>query len=229
MSVLCIILARGGSKGIPKKNIFLIAGKPLVDWSILVAKQSGIFDEIILSSDDENILDRARALNITALKRPNEISGDHSSSEEALLHAVKSTNLNQITEVVFLQPTSPLRMPADLIAGLKHFRENHLDSLFSSVPVHDRFVWESRDGHFDSMTYDWKDRKRRQEITEKFLENGSFYIFKPKILLETNNRLGGKIGTFLMDKWKGTQIDSPADIELAELFLESRLKKEWNP
>jgi CMP-N,N'-diacetyllegionaminic acid synthase len=229
MSSLCIIPARGGSKGIPHKNIYPVGGRPLVDWSILAAKQSMLFEEIILSSDDEKILDRARQLNVTALKRPEEISGDKATSEEALLHALKSTKMSTINEVVFLQPTSPLRTPQDLIDGLKQFRNEKLDSLLSCVRVHDRFVWEMKNGVFESTSYDWRNRKRRQEIKERFLENGSFYIFKPQLLLETNNRLGGRIGIFVMEHWKGTQIDSPADIPMAELFLESVLKKEWNP
>jgi CMP-N,N'-diacetyllegionaminic acid synthase len=224
---IAIIPARGGSKGIPKKNLLVLGGRPLVDWSILAARESGEFAEIIVSSDDENILERARVLDVRPLKRPPEFSNDKATSESALLHALENSTVRNVELVAFLQPTSPLRLPSDLSNAFEHFRENNLDSLFSSVPVHDRFVWEERAGTFESLAYDWKNRQRRQEITERFLENGSFYIFKPNLLVETGNRLGGKIGTFVMDRWKGVQIDSPYDIEIAEIFIENKLKKEW--
>jgi CMP-N,N'-diacetyllegionaminic acid synthase len=233
---VCIILARGGSKGIPKKNLSLIAGRPLVDWSLKAAAESKIFSEIVISSDDSAILDRAKQFDALGLKRPDEFSSDLATSESALLHVVNERKYSDEQWICFLQPTSPLRSPADLIRSEKEFKEKKFDSVFSSVVVEDRFVWEESNGSndtvkgsttFESVTYDWRDRRRRQEIKRRFLENGSLYWFSVGQLRKTQNRLGGKIGTFIMEDWKHLQIDRPEAIEVASILIQAKLSKEW--
>lgn len=224
---ICVIPARGGSKGIPKKNLYPFCGKPLVEWSILAALETSLFEKVIVSSDSDEILSKASALGAMALRRPPELSTDTATSESALIHAIDSCGIAGLGEVTFLQPTSPLRTPADILACVRHFRENKLDSLFSSAEIEDWFVWEEKNSELKSVTFDWKSRKRRQDMEKRYLENGSIYVFKPEILMKTGNRLGGRMGTCAMASWKAVEIDSPENIETAEILMQHKLLKEW--
>ncbi len=96
------------------------------------------------------------------------------------------------------------------------------DSLFSSSKLEDFFIWEDNSGTFNSINYDFQNRKRRQDVKPQFLENGSIYIFKPDILKMYNNRLGGKIVTYIMDFWKSYEIDSLEDKDLCEWYFKNK-------
>jgi len=123
-----------------------------------------------------------------------------------------------------LQPTSPLREVKDIDRAVEKFNKQNLDSLFSAARMRDMFIWEDRSGELKSYNYDYKNRKRRQDIDSQFIENGSFYIFKPEILLKSGNRLGGKIGYYLMEEWKQHEIDSPDDLLLCEYLYKRKLQ-----
>lgn len=172
---VAIIPARGGSKGIPGKNILKIAGKPLIAWSI------------------EHAVDYIE---------------EHQNAE--------------IDAVIAMQATSPIRGDDDLDSALKKFRYENLDSLLSVTIVEDHFQWRmGKKGPQSVNGYDFKNRKRRQDLEVTFLENGSFYIFTPKVLRTTKNRLGGKIGFFQQKKHKMFQIDERDDVLLCEAILNS--------
>jgi CMP-N,N'-diacetyllegionaminic acid synthase len=224
MSIKAIIPARGGSKGILKKNIVDFAGKPLLAWTIEQAKKASYIDAVYVSSDDDEILEVAKEHGANPIKRPPEISGDKATSESCLLHALQ--HMNAPSAAVFLQATSPLREPQDIDHAIKKFNKEELDSLFSATPLEDFFIWRVNKAHVMSYNYDYRERKRRQDISGQIVENGSFYIFKPSVLAEHNNRLGGKIGYSLMDSWKLHEIDNLDDLELCEyLFKKKGLDK----
>jgi CMP-N,N'-diacetyllegionaminic acid synthase len=222
MSTVAIIPARGGSKGILRKNLISIAGCPLVVWSIRQALAARAIDSVWVSSEDKEILDVAARYGANTIPRPAELSSDEASSESAWLHALETIeHLGHFVDcVVGMQPTSPLRSPDDLDNGIKVFRDNQCDSVLSVVEIEDFFIWR----HDNSSTpkpinYDLDFRQRRQSIERQYLENGSFYIFKPDLLRKKNNRLGGKIGMTVMSKHKMFQIDSPEDIPLCEVLM----------
>lgn len=218
---IAIIAARGGSKGIPKKNLIKINGLPLVAWSILQAKKCKSIDSVWVTSDDDEILNVASKYGANKIKRPKKISGDRASSELAWEHAAKfiiSKKIN-IENIVALQPTSPIRESNDIESALNYFNKKKLDSLLSVTELEDFFVWEKKKSNPIPLNYDYKKRSRRQSIEKKFLENGSFYIFKPKNLFQYKNRLGGKIGLFLLEKYKSFQIDNASDISLCEAIM----------
>ena len=127
--------------------------------------------------------------------------------------------------VVFLQPTSPLRTSDDIDNAITTLLNGNYDSLFSSVELEDICIWGDNGGSFNSLNFDYKNRKRRQEIKKQYLENGSIYVFKPQVLLDNNNRLGGNIGTYVMDNWKQFEIDNKDDFELCEFYLKNKLWK----
>jgi len=218
--IISIIPARGGSKGIPKKNIIDFCGKPLIAWSILQSKSTELIDEVYVSSDDDEIIDVSCKYGAKVIRRPKELATDFSTSEEALLHAISIIESKvDIDLVVFLQAVAPLREIKDIEGALKGFRTQKVDSLFSAVRLEDFFIWRKISGGFESINYDYKNRVRRQDVEEQYVENGSIYIFKPSVLKKYNNRLGGKIGIYQMAYWKTWEIDTMEDKELCEWYF----------
>lgn len=221
-SVVAIIPARGGSKGIPRKNLIEICGKPLLAWSILQAREATSIDSVWVTSDDDEILSVAEAHGARPIRRPPEISGDTASSEAAWLHALDEIEAhgNRVELVVAMQATSPLREASDLDGGVRALREENYDSLLSVGEIEDFFMWRlGNDGLADSVNYDYRNRKRRQMIEKRYLENGSFYVFRPDILRREQNRLGGRIGMFVMSRYKMFQIDNPEDLDLCAALM----------
>lgn len=220
--ILAIIPARGGSKAIPQKNIQVVGGKPLLAHSIEHAKNSPSITRIVVSTDDEKIGDVARNAGAEIIWRPAEISGDLATSESALVHVLDSLqqNENYVPDlIVFLQATAPVRHPQDIERALKTFHESGADSLVSAMRFH-LFIWqEKNDGFVEPMDYDPRNRPRRQDRQSEFMENGSFYIFKPWVLREYNSRLGGKMAVHEMDEWCSLDINGPRDLLLAEWLL----------
>lgn len=217
-----VIAARGGSKGIPGKNLLDLCGKPLLVWSIEHAREAAGVDRVIVSSDSPEILKVAEDAGASGVLRPAEISGDVASSESAWIHALDAAEARfGITDrVVALQATSPIRQAQDIADALRMFDEESFDSLLSVNEVEDFFTWKlSASNTAESVNYDWRDRRRRQEIEPRYLENGSFYIFSPELLRQTGNRLGGRIGLFQMSREKMFQIDRPEDIALCAAIL----------
>lgn len=218
---LAVIAARGGSKGIPGKNLVDVCGKPLFAWSVLQAKGAEGVTDVVVSSDSESILEQTRECGAVPIRRPDDISGDHASSESAWLHALETLEEGGATfdRIVALQATSPIRESSDIDAALRQFESESLDSLFTAAEVEDYFTWQVADGIATSVGYDWRNRRRRQDLEKRYLENGSFYVFRPDLLRKTLNRLGGRIGLFKMPRHKMFQIDSPEDIELCRVIM----------
>ena len=228
-NIICIIPARGGSKGIPNKNIIDFCGKPLLQWTIEQAKSSKYINEVYVTSDSVEIRDIATDLNCYPIRRPMDISGDTNSSESALIHALSKIKIVQggfVPDiVVFLQATSPLR--TDIDNAIETFIIGGYDSLFSACEIEDFLLWEKnhKEGKLQSINYDYKSRKRRQDIETQYVENGSIYIFKPEILIKNNNRLGGKIGMYVMDKWKMHEIDDYDSLSICEHLMKTKILK----
>ena len=223
MNVQCIVIARGGSKGIPGKNIIDFCGQPLISWTINQAKKTKLISEVWVSSDNEKILDISGRYGAKTILRPKEFSTDTSSSEDAWAHALQhiiKKIYKPIDFVVVPQVTSPIRNSYDFDRAILQIQEENSDSLLSVNKIEDRFIWSKDKSNFGrSVNYDYKNRRRRQEIEVSFLENGSFYIFRPEVLLKKKNRLADKISLYEMERHKMFQIDSPEDIKLAEVVM----------
>ena len=222
MRVDAVILARGGSKGIPGKNIMDFFGKPLLAWTIEHCMDAKSVTDVWVSSDDQQILNVAKTYGAGLIKRPDKISGDEATSESGWLHAIKHIELSgiEIDAVLAPQVTSPLREPKDIDLAIEKFRLEKLDSLFSSSIAEDLYFWEkSNDGLMSSTNYDYKNRKRRQDFQKQIIENGSFYLFKPEILRAENNRFGGKIGHFEMEFWKMFEIDDVDNVKMCSALM----------
>ncbi|MFT5926926.1 MAG: CMP-N,N'-diacetyllegionaminic acid synthase [Candidatus Azotimanducaceae bacterium] len=221
MSTVAIIPARGGSKGIPRKNIYPMLGKPLIAWSIEQALKCDGIDSVWVTSDSDEILSVAEEYGASPLVRSAEIAGDLATSESAWIDALNQIESSgvDVSVLVGMQATSPVRESSDLKGALEKFKSGGYDSLLSVTLVEDYFVWRKSAQGLESVNYDFKSRKRRQEIQPSYLENGSFYVFTPTLLRETNNRLGGKIGMFELARHKMYQVDTFEDIALIEAII----------
>ncbi|NEO82906.1 MAG: acylneuraminate cytidylyltransferase family protein [Spirulina sp. SIO3F2] len=220
-NVVAIIPARAGSKGIPGKNLMPFCGHPLLTWSIVQSQKANCIDSVWVSSDGDDILKISHDYGAYVIERPMQLSGDRASSESAWLHAIESIEAQGIAIdwVIGMQATSPLREAKDLELALQQVISEQLDSLLSVVEVEDFFIWRNHAGKPESINYDFHNRKPRQAIEKKYLENGSFYIFSPDLLRNTGNRLGGKVGMYIMERHKMFQIDNPTDARLCEVVM----------
>jgi CMP-N,N'-diacetyllegionaminic acid synthase len=220
---LAVIAARGGSKGIPNKNLLDLCGKPLIAWTVAQAVAARGVDVVAVSSDSDSILAAAEAAGAVGVRRPDEISGDLASSESAWLHALEALDgrLGPFERIVALQATSPIREAGDIERALEAFDREELDSLFSVCEVEDYFNWRIGASGPEPINYDYHNRRMRQQIEKRYLENGSFYVFIPSLLREKQNRLGGRIGMHLMDRHKMFQIDRLEDVKLCAAIMRS--------
>ncbi|UWU79779.1 acylneuraminate cytidylyltransferase family protein [Bradyrhizobium huanghuaihaiense] len=220
---LAVIAARGGSKGIPHKNLLDLCGKPLIAWTVEQARAAEGVDVVAVSSDSNRILEAAEAAGAVGVRRPDDISGDLASSESAWLHALEAVDarMGRFERIVALQATSPIREPRDIEAALATFDREHLDSLLSVCEVEDYFNWRIGQNGPEPINYDYRNRRMRQQIEKRYLENGSFYVLIPSLLREQSNRLGGKIGFHVMERHKMFQIDRPEDVKLCGAIMRS--------
>ena len=162
--ITAIIPARSGSKGIVGKNLVLIAGRPLLEYSIEAAKQSREVAEVVVSTDGAEIATCAERLGATVVWRPPDLAGDTASSESALLHALDVLRRRDGGDpdlVAFLQATSPLRPPGAVSAAIATLLREKADSLFSASPVHG-FIWRLERVGAVPVNYDYRARPRRQ-------------------------------------------------------------------
>ncbi|MCF7900827.1 N-acylneuraminate cytidylyltransferase [Candidatus Woesearchaeota archaeon] len=218
--IIAIIPARGGSKGIPKKNIKLIAGKQLIAWTIDQVKCSKYIDQVYVSTDDNEIETTSMELGAQIIRRPDEISGDTASTESALIHASNELQ-NDFDYMCLFQCTSPIRYSKQIDDAIEQMFEEKADSLLTTYK-NDSFLW-TKEGK--SINYDFKNRPRRQDKEWEFVENGSFYIFKKEILENEKNRLGGKISIYEMPKWMSFEIDESFDFEIVEFLMKNKFIK----
>ena len=227
MNVVAIILARGGTKGIPHKNIIDFCGKPLIEWTIRNCIEGGA-TSVWVSSDSIEILEIAKKCGANIILRPEILSHDTSTSESSWLNALNYIE-NEIDEkidwILAPQITSPIRESSDIKKGIELAINSKHDSLFSSSIVEDLFFWQYENNNLYSVNYDYKNRKRRQDSPKQFVENGSFYLFKPEVLKKFKNRFGQSIGKVEMEFWKMFEIDSKEDLELCKAIFKNFILK----
>lgn len=217
MKTVAILLARGGSKGILRKNLVDLCGKPLISYGIEAAVMAGL--ETWVSTDDEEIATVSKQYGAKVLMRPPELAEDTSSSEEALLHFAENVEFDRM---VFIQPTSPLIKSLHIEEGLKMMEE--YDSIFSAYKYHWEPMWyRGQEGTCNWITMGWDtaDRPRRQDmsVNEAYVENGAFYITSKDRLIETKLRYSGMIEPYIMERSESIQVDSWDDLRIIEAIL----------
>lgn len=229
MRILCVIPVRGGSKGIPRKNLKPIAGKPLVAWTIdqaLEAKQAlaGDFEmDVIVSTDDVELAEIAREYGAEVpFMRPAELAQDTTATEPVIEHAIEfmTQEGRRPDAVMLLQATSPVRLPGTLEKAIRQFASSDSDSMVGVIPI-GPFIWAATEP--PTAQYEVMARPRRQELTRetyRYRENGSMYITKTELYETIHNRLGGKIELFLFNEVEGVDIDAMIDFTVAEHQLQ---------
>lgn len=215
-----IIPARGGSKGIPRKNLVDVCGIPLLVWSIEHAKTASAVDEVIVTTDDSEIGRLAMDHGAKVFWRSAETATDTATSESALLEVVNGLGLSAAECIVFLQATSPIRQPGDIDAVVELVTSGMADSAFSARNV-EGFLWKQ---NLNDCYPTYAIRTRRQDQAMATLEeNGSIYAFRPAVLMQGGSRIGGTVLPHLMHPLDSFQIDEPADIPFIEQLMELRL------
>jgi CMP-N,N'-diacetyllegionaminic acid synthase len=222
VTAVCVIPARGGSKGVPRKNLREVVGKPLLVWTIEQALAVATPLEVVVSTDDEEIAEVARAAGASVpFLRPPELAQDTTPTEPVVRHALAELDRTGTvaTTVMLLQATSPVRLPGTLDRALDEFARTGVDSVVGVVPQAP-FLWWAGDP--PRADYDVDRRPRRQDLTSESLryrETGSLYVTRRWVYDDLDNRLGGRIGLFVMDEVEGIDVDTELDLALAEQQL----------
>ena len=214
MNIVALVPLRGGSKSIPKKNIKLLAGKPMSAWSLAAASNAALINSVYVSTESEEISNIVDGLNlgVKLISRPAELSTDEASTESVILHFM---TLIEFDLLITIQATSPLLQSSDLDQAICQFNLEQLDSMLSAVRSK-RFFWSD---NASPINYKPTDRPRRQEFKGTLMENGAFYITKRQILDKYKCRLGGRIGIYEMDEASAIEIDEPEDWDRVERVL----------
>ncbi|MFC7107823.1 cytidylyltransferase domain-containing protein [Nonomuraea rubra] len=188
MRVLAVVPARGGSAGVPLKNLALVGGVPLVTRAVRACLRAELVDQVVVSTDHDGIAETAREAGAIVVERPAELSGSTASSESAVLHALDA--LGEDPEVVVLvQATSAFIDPDDLSAAVRKVLDGEADSVVSGLPTHE-FLWTATGG---GINHDPAVRQRRQDRAPEFRENGAFYVMRTAGLREHGHRFFGEI------------------------------------
>lgn len=229
MNILGIIPARGGSKGIPRKNIKLLGDKPLMQYTFESAISSKNLSEIILSSDSSEIISVAKMIGIhVPFKRPAEIAKDHSLSLEVVQHALKFYLKQNIhfDAVCLLQPTSPFREKNLIDKAIEKFEANNYDSLVTVRKVPDEFnphwIYEENGGLLKLATGENEIISRRQELPPAYYRDGSIYITRSEVILDKKSLYGQHTGFIDCSKSLHVNLDTPEDWLRAEEILDQQ-------
>ncbi len=217
IKILSIIPARGGSKGIPKKNIRVMAGKPLISYSILNAKKSKYITDVVISTDDEEIEKISKIYGAQILYRPEELAQDSITLDPVIYHAVNEIerkNKKKYDLVITMQPTSPLLTTNTLDLAIEYFLQNSFDSVLSAVNK-PHLSWGDLDGKTIPL---YKQRLNRQYLPKHYSETGAFFISKRECIKE-NSRLGKNVSIFEVPEIECVDIDTPQDWWVAEKEL----------
>lgn len=235
-NVLGLIPARGGSKGIPGKNIYPLDGKPLLAYTCEAARQSKQLQRVILSTDSQEIADVGTRYGVEVpFLRPEQYAQDNTPSIDVVLHTLEwlKKNENWIPDaVVLLQPTSPLRRAKHIDQALQMFHEQQSETVVSVVKVPHRFSPYTIQKLHDGLLQDfWEqdvsfDRFRRQDIPELYARNGpAVLITRTEVLLQSKSFYGNKVVPYIMEEEYSLDIDDMSDLHLAEFMLAARENK----
>ncbi len=227
MKILGIIPARGGSKGIPKKNIKELNGKPLIAYTISQAKQASLLDKVIVSTDSKEIAAKAIELGVEVpFIRPSAISNSLSPSIDYVRHALDFFRAKEIIydSVCILQPTSPFRPKGVIDKAVKEFIEHDADTLVSvrEVPSHYNPYWvfeKSENGDLMPVMQENVIINRRQDLPKAFHRDGAIYIVKSSVIIMEKTLYGKKFKGFEIESPALINIDNESDWKMAEKYI----------
>lgn len=224
MSVLALITARGGSKGLPRKNVLPVGGKPLIAWTIEAALASRCVSRVVLSSDDDEIMQVARSHGCEVpFRRPAELAGDLASSADVVAHAL--AQLPGHDHVLLLQPTSPLREAADIDAAFDLMQSHQAPACVSVCPVQESPYWMYRiEGgqQLRPLLPPASGAHRRQDLPPVYMLNGALYLAGVDHFRQQRAFLGPGCAAYVMPRERSLDIDTAEDLALADEELSKK-------
>lgn len=221
--ILAIIPARGGSKGIPRKNVKAISGKPMIQYTIEAAKECPYIDKVVVSTEDEEIADISmRAGAIVPFSRPEELATDEAKTIDVVMHAVEfyERKAERFDIIVLLQPTSPLRNAEDITKALEYFMRNEQRSLVTVSEVSESPILMrnfNKENKLEKILEEDSD-VRRQDMKKFYRINGAIYINKASELNANTSFNDNEMG-FVLTQEHGIDVDEPQDLVVAEYYL----------
>ena len=224
MSTVAIIPARGGSKGVPGKNLRPVGGVPLISRAIRACQDADRIDHVYVSTDDPAISAAAKQTGATVIERPTEIAGDTASSETALEHAIGEIRASGVVPEVmaFVQCTSPFIDPQDLDQAVAMITSDRADSVLSAIETYE-FLWRDADtavaagsGAMLGQNHDASYRPRRQERRPDYRETGAFYVMRVDGFLAHRHRFFGRTGVVNVSEFSALEIDTVEELHLAD-------------
>ena len=222
---LSIIPARGGSKRLPRKNVLDLCGKPLISWTIEAALNSKYLDEVVVTSDDSEILGIANNMKVRSIKRPPHLASDTASTFDAVKHTID--NVDSYEYIVLLQPTSPLRNATHIDKAIELLARKGADAVISVSNISHNPAWSNTLDESLSMKNFINEeflKKSSQDLEKYYKLNGAIYICKTKKLLEEKSFfLRDNIFAFIMSTTSSVDIDKKEDFEFANLYLSKKI------
>jgi CMP-N,N'-diacetyllegionaminic acid synthase len=232
-TILGIIPARGGSKAIPRKNLALLANKPLLAWTVEVALESASLDRLVISTDDPEIAEVGKKLGAEIpFLRPTELATDTSASMDVILHAIRWFDDNENYRpdyVLLLQPTSPLRTATDVRESTKLALAKHADSVVSVCETHQHPLWMkgvNEEGTLVDLYPQSAAPTRRQDLSPVFALNGAIYLALRSFLLSEHTFISDRTYAYVMPENRSLDVDTPWDLHVADLILRDREHRE---
>lgn len=225
--VLALVPARGGSKGLPGKNIAALGGKPLIAWTVEAALASRYIDEVVVSTDCEDIASVAQNYGAQVpFLRPAELATDQASSFDALLHALNwyAERGRTVDLVVWLQPTSPLRTRNDIDSAIELYEAREARAVVS-VCATDHHPWWANtlppDANMSGFLRPEALNTNRQDLPPHYRLNGAIYLASPQYLARQGSFYGDRTFAYVMPRERSVDIDDAIDLKLANVLLES--------
>ena len=220
--VLAIIPARGGSKGLPGKNIKILGGKPLIAWTLDAANKSSIIDKTVVSTDCPDIASVARKYGADVpFTRPKELSSDIASSADVVLHAIKNVG-EEYGIIVLLQPTSPFRNENDIKNAFEIYSSKVVSSVVSVCKADKSpywLFWQNDDKSLRAVLNSEDQFIRRQDLQDAYALNGAIYIVGNNCFLENQKFIYDDSLSYVMNKESSVDIDDLLDFKFAQLLL----------
>ena len=223
MSLLALIPARGGSKGIPRKNIRELCGKPLIAWSIEAAQKASSVDQIVVSTDDEEIADIARSYGAEVpFLRPAELARDDTPGIATVHHALEQ--FPAVKQILLLQPTSPLRSAEDIDGIVNMFQKQQNPSEISICESQKHPNWMFSYGEDGTLSpfMDTPIATRRQDLPKVYVVNGALYLAKTEWLRQACSFLSPETIGYVMPQERSADIDTPSDWEWIEFLMKKK-------
>ncbi len=224
-SVVAVIPARGGSKGLPRKNVLPLGGRPLIAHTIAAAKASVRVGHVVVSTDDAEIADVARRCGAVVVDRPADLAGDTAGSEAALLHALETLEREEgyrPSLLVFLQCTSPLTTAEDIDGTIAALIDEKADTAVSVAPFH-YFLWRrDADGGGVGINHDKSVRPLRQERSCQYVETGAVYVMIVEGFRRAKHRFFGRTALYITPAERRWEIDAPLDLAVAATLMAER-------